>query len=334
MLKLKKVMKNYNHEQVVSNKKLIQRFVKDYNLPINIFEPGMFFYYRDLYSDDGIFPIVVWNRLVDTIISKYNGDVESWLNYCAKVRDNAIFTIHSSNEFNNFNNVDLKPYVHTHSIGEHSCYTNETDGNFFLSIDLRKANFQALKYMNVINDESYVNFIKRFGGDDYIADSKYLRQVIFGKCNPSRTITIEKHLINNVFEYVVNKRPCWFDNRFTLFSMNADEIVFKFNSDQCKDVSDKCRDLELAISTELDIEVKVDLFRVEKLPITNSNGDNIDAYVKHSYSDGTKKLKKVSTTFFPQIYKLWKGKIIKEIDKKFWFENQIATFDKSLILNY
>ena len=65
-----------------SIKKLRQRFVKDYSLPINIFEEKYFEYYRSLYP---FFPNETWEALVANVSKNYNGNVESWLDYCAKV---------------------------------------------------------------------------------------------------------------------------------------------------------------------------------------------------------------------------------------------------------
>ena len=53
---------------------------------------------------------------------------------------------------------------------------------------------------------------------------------------------------------------------------------------------------------------------------------------KQNFITKQSKLKKASTTFFPQIYKLWIGKPINEKDRVFFFENQLATFNESLKL--
>ena len=176
-------------------KKFRQRFVKDYNLPINIFDDNLFEYYIQLYD---FFPYPRYKETIEKIENEYDGCVEKWLEYCASVRDNAINGVMETDEYKKFNSMDLSQYNFTPICGERSCYTEETNGKRFLSIDLRKANFQALKHVGVISDVTYEQFINRFGGDDYIANSKYLRQVIFGKRNPSRPIKIEKDLMSPV----------------------------------------------------------------------------------------------------------------------------------------
>jgi hypothetical protein len=321
------------YEKLLNNKKLIQRFVKDYALPVNIYEGSLFLHYKDIYSNfNGFFPAEAWNCLIETIADKFGGNVEQWLDYCAEVRDKAINEIKTAPEYNEFITMNMAPYTHVSPVGEHSCYNGETDGKKFISFDLRKANFQALKFVGVIKDKSYEDFIIRMGGDDYIVGSKYLRQVIFGNCNPSRQVTIEKHLIDKVRTYIRNYVD-WFDMRFKDFSANADEIVF-ITDENVEAYANSAKLIESVIKTELGIEIKADFFTIKKLPITNINNDSVDAYVKHSYVDGSDTLKKASTTFFPQIWKLWKGLDIQEVDRKVYIENQIATFDYPLMLKY
>lgn len=309
--------------ELISNRKLVQRFVKDYNLPINIFDTSHFEYYAELYH---FFPIDTWNALEKSIQERFDYSVEKWFDYCQGVRDNAIANIKNSVNYEKFNTCDMSIYAVKPPVGERSCYTEETDGSVFLSIDLCKANFQALKYANVINDNTYDDFIERAGGDSYIKGSKYLRQVIFGNCNPNRQVTVEKYLINKVYNFINDKYPSkWLD----IFSMNSDEVVFKLNSDSVPIVF-YC--IESIIKENLNIDVKAEFFRVEKLHIVNSEGDNIDAYVKHNIHNCTEKLKKVSTLFFPQVYKLWRGLTITYRDREFYAEHQLATFNNNLIL--
>lgn len=311
-----------------NNKKFFQRFCKDYNLPINVFEDSMFHYYMDLYKD--FFPKSEYESAVDLIETKFGGNVDLWLDYCAQVRDTAINTILESESYKKFISMDLSEYK-INGFKERSAYTEETDGKRFISIDLKKANFQALRWMDVIDDYSYDHFIRRMGGDDYIAGSKYLRQVIFGKCNPSRQVTIEKHLMSLVEDAIKNKMS---NHGFKLYSFNSDELVYEedFDRSNILDTRKLVDDVKMMIEKYLNIEVSVEYFSVERIPIVNHSGNKVDAYVKRNLITGEIKYKKISTTFFPQIYKLIKGMEIEELDRVFFFENQLATFNKPLKL--
>ena len=304
----------------MENNKLRQRFVKDYNLPINVFDEKLFNYYINLYD---FFPKEKWENLKSMVDEKYNGNVELWLDYCAKVRDEAINHVMGTQKYVDFNNCDLSPYKLTKNIGEHSYYTEATNGCRFISIDLKKANFQALKYVGVVEEKTYDELIEKVGGDDYIKGSKYLRQVIFGKMNPGRTVTIEKYIMEKIMKYANEVLPSGFE----LYSQNSDELVYKFNTNSfLGDIKIICPVFEKVILNELNIEVRVEYVEVRKLPIVNCNGNDIDAFVRTNLNNGETVLKKASTTFYPQIYKLWKGLPIEDKDLIFYDNDQLAKF--------
>ena len=311
----------------MENNKLRQRFVKDYNLPINVFDEKLFNYYISLYD---FFPREKWENLKALIDKKYNGNVELWLDHCASVRDKTINTVIESPEYKAFNNSDLSVYKLSKNIGEHSYYTEATDGCRFISIDLKKANFQALKYVGVLKEATYDEFIENMGGDDYIKGSKYLRQVIFGKMNPSRTITVEKYIMEKIMKFSDEVLPIGFE----LYSQNSDELVYKLNNNTfVGDINIICKVLEKVVLDKIGIEVRVEYVEINKLPIVNCNGNNIDAFVRHNLITDETVLKKASTTFYPQIYKLWKGLSIDERDLIFYDNDQLAKFLEPLRLN-
>ena len=311
-------------------KKFRQRFVKDYNLPINIFDDNLFEYYIQLYD---FFPYPRYKETIEKIENEYDGCVEKWLEYCASVRDNAINGVMETEEYKKFNSMDLSQYNFTPICGERSCYTEETNGKRFLSIDLRKANFQALKYAEVVSDVTYEQFIHRFGGDDYIANSKYLRQVIFGKMNPSRQIKIEKYLMSKVYETIKDVTTKY---GLTIFSMNSDELIFAIpeefynNCQEDENTRELINNIYNLVGKNIGVEIKVEYIEVRRLPIVSANGTKIDAYERTNLFTSQKTLKKASTTFYPQIYKLWNEMLIEDYDMVFYFENQLATFNQEL----
>ena len=66
------------------------------------------------------------------------------------------------------------------------------------------------------------------------------------------------------------------------------------------------------------------------MPIVSANGTKIDAYERTNLFTNQKTLKKASTTFYPQIYKLWNEMPIEDNDMVFYFEDQLATFKQKL----
>ena len=252
--------------------KLKQRFVKDYNLPINIYDDKLFNYYIGLYD---FFPVNTYVKLCQNVKEKYGGNVSLWLDNCAKVRDAAIFGVIESDKYKIFNDSKnlLKEYGINVKVGEHSLYSQETDGKRYVSIDLKKANFQALKFADVLDDASYEDFITKYGGDEYIINSKYLRQVIFGKMNPGRTIKVEKYIVSKIHEIVSPVFPDW-----KLYSFNSDELIYSLDDFYPGD--DTLNSIVGTIKELLGVEVRTECVEIKKLPIVNVNGNGVDAYVR------------------------------------------------------
>ena len=310
----------------MDNTKKYIRFTKDYNLPVNIFDENMFAYYRELYTD-------FWPHKAEELMEKEIeecGSVDEWLKKYGELRDNIINTLENSEEWKAFNQCDMSQYAVSSTVGEKSIYTEEQDNCNFISIDLKKANFQVLKSIGVIKEPTYEDFIYSFGGSQYFAGSKYLRQVIFGKLNPKRIITYEKYLIHKVLMVVQERHPEW-----DLFSIMHDELIFKMNADTFPEDMETSN-LTAIIKDVLGLDVRVELIHVERLPVVNYNGDKVDAYIAHirrNVWSFERKLKKVSTTFYPQVWRLYKKEEIQENDLKFFFEGQVCKFIEPLKLN-
>ena len=114
---------------------------------------------------------------------------------------------------------DMNKYAVTHTdLPTKDIFKPSNDGKLFISIDMRKANFSALKnYDSGIFDsvDTWEEFISRYTDNKHIINSKYIRQVILGNCNPKRQVTYENILW---MEF-------WIIHRNSLFQF---QIVFSF----------------------------------------------------------------------------------------------------------
>ena len=62
---------------------------------------------------------------------------------------------------------------------------------------MNKANFSALHNYNsniFNNKNTWEEYVSNFTNNEHIINSKYIRQVVLGNCNPKRCITYEKYL--------------------------------------------------------------------------------------------------------------------------------------------
>lgn len=99
----------------------------------------------------------------------------------------------------------------------------ETD-RFYLSIDMRGANWAALKKYDVphINElgDGYQDLLSKFGMPKIFSHSKYLRQYIFGNIDPKRISKVQRNMVQDI----VRK----YDSILNVEFVRVDEVVFSF----------------------------------------------------------------------------------------------------------
>jgi len=313
---------------MTGKERINQRFAKDFNLPINIFNNEMFEYYHKKYSD--FWPEEEWQSLQKEIREEYYGNMDLWLEHYAEVRDMIIKELENSSEYKAFNSENMSKYEIEpmfRNISDRNIYNAESDGKMFVSIDLRKANFQALKHVGVVKEDTYEDFIDKYDKSFYFKKSKYTRQVIFGKLNPKRQITVEHYLMSQILHIGFKAID---DEYGKLIAFKSDELIWEVQG-IVKD-NDLC-DIEQIIKERIGIDVKAECFIISKLPIINANGNEISAYVRKNLNTNESILKSTSAIYFPQVYSIWKNGEVTEVeDLYFWYEDQMAVFQESLKL--
>lgn len=203
------------------NKKLAERFVKDFNIPAPIVDDIHYLnYFIELYNCKD-----KWEKVVNEVDSKFNGDAEAFIEEYYKVKKNVIDTMHNKPEYQDF--VEAKmDFKHSNKVSakHKSIYNADSLGRVFLSIDVAEGNFQSMKHFNpalVDNCKNYDEWITRFTDLEYFRNNKYTRQRIFGELNPKRQRSIETEMIYRVYEdYFKGIQPEVF---------NGDEMIFEYN---------------------------------------------------------------------------------------------------------
>lgn len=312
-----------------------RRFVKDFNLPINLVDDPFFSYYMCRYD---IFPTKEYNDICQKIITDYDGNINKWIECYSQIRDNIITTIENSEAYKKFINIDYKNYKMPQlPVGDMNIYNNSNTGGDFISIDLKKANFQTLKWFDdniVLGCDSYDDLMDKFGGDDYFKKSKYTRQVIFGKLNPKRTIYFEKYLMSTIINNKENVTLQFLLNNAKLLTIKSDEIVFKVNESLNIFNIDVefLENIKNEIKTNHNLDVSVEYFHLSRIVTKNHNGGIVDGYRKYIYYEYKYELKNVSSIFYPQIYAFSNDLPLEDLDLYFKAEDQIAKFVNPLEL--
>lgn len=316
-----------NYKTILSFRR---RFVKDYNLPINVVDSPYFEYYMETYD---WFPKKEYNELINDINKRFDGNINKWLEEYGEIRDKIITTIENSEAYQEFNLMDMKIWDIPKELKNYpdiNIYNQSSIGNTFISFDLKKANFQALKYVNpeiIFENDTYEEMIDDFVGygSEYLKTSKYTRQVIFGKLNPKRTITIEKYVMSKVYEVI---KPYFRENEVEFIAFKADELIFKvkdFNYSG-KDIDIFFKAIKEKVLEKVGVEIHTEIFKIGRIVCENHNNITVDCYIKQNLINGEEKLKSASQIFYPQLYSYWRDKEITENDLVFLAEGQLAKF--------
>lgn len=205
---------------------LKERFCKDLQLPIKIFAEPYFSERMHLY-DKHFHCLDKYSYFIEMLKSfpteqdyfaEYNALKERVIDFLSQ---NTFFIQFSTQE-------DMSKFdIPKREFSRKSIYRKDNVGKHFISLDMCKGNFTALKHYSPEifgNKGTYEDFIKQFTDNQHFINSKYIRQVIFGTLNPKRQVKYEEYLMNLVLEDVLNFFP---KEKIVYFS--TDEIVIELD---------------------------------------------------------------------------------------------------------
>lgn len=192
---------------MVITEKLRQRFAKDTGLPIKIFVEPYFSHLLELY-DQQYDAKTKWEQFLSLLENSQN-EQEYFVMY-NKVKDDAINYLANNPEMQHFSREeDMNKFsIVNKGYPSNSIFKQPNIGRHFVSIDMVKANFTALRHYDkkiVGGKETYEEFVGMFTEHAYLKSSKYIRQVIFGNQNPKRQTTYERFLMDKVLSSVLAK---------------------------------------------------------------------------------------------------------------------------------
>ena len=295
-----------------------ERFCKDCNIPIRLFQDPYFTDRLKLF-DKFYGTLEKWNIFLDEL-QKYHCEQDYFEKY-NRVKDAAILSIKESEAYKRFNEEDMNKYRVTHeNLPNKDIFKPSNDEKLFISIDMRKANFSSLyHYDNSMfsGAKTWEEFISKFTENKHIINSKYIRQVILGNCNPKRHITYEKYLMNEVlnflYDHVGEERVVFFSN---------DEIVYDMSNINIDTLRLVVKSIDTVLKERIDIPLKVELFILHKI-------DNTDGYYKEIFKENREKdieFKCLDNYMLPFVIRNFLGEEITDSDKVFYHEGLLAKF--------
>lgn len=298
-------------------KKLKERFCKDCNVPIKIFDEPYFAERLELYDEH--FGTLKKYELFTKELQKYKCEQDYFEDY-NRVKDEAIMCIKSTEAYQRFNEEDMNKYRVKHTnIACKDIFHPSNDGKVFISIDMKKANFSSLHHYDpsMFKEAStWENFISLFTDNKHIINSKYIRQVILGNCNPKRHITYEKFLMDNVLDILEMEYDNILNN---VVSFSNDEIIIEYYTHYTI-LQRRIRSL-LSIKSA-DIPFRVELFKLRKIK-------GINGYYKEIFQligETRIELKCVNNYMMPLVVRKLKGQEPLENDKIFYHEGLLSKF--------
>ena len=294
-----------------------ERFCKDCNIPIRLFQEP-YFTDRLILFDKFYGTLEKWDLFLKEL-QKYNCEQDYFEEY-NRVKDSAILTIKESEAYQRFNADDMNKYRVTHeNLPNKDIFKPTNDGKSFISIDMRKANFSSLHHYSadMFGVNTWEEFISKFTDNQHIINSKYIRQVILGNCNPKRHITYEKYLMDILLTDLLEKH------------IPIERVVFFSNDEIVIDVSDmnKSRQVLLAFNIEQYLKDASPKFKVELFTLYKIHGT--DGYYKEILNENGEKdieFKCLDNYMMPFVIRHFLGEEVTDSDKAFYHEGLLAQF--------
>ena len=290
---------------------LKKRFIKDSGVPIPILEDEYWDYFIDLY-DEHYNSKSKWESFKCVMDTRTESDL---FRLTKEIEDNTIGILKE---------VQLQRYeTQDHIFSKGNLYNPENNGKCFISIDLKKANFQAFQTNPEFKSkyDTYESLIRETTDLEYFINSKQLRQVIFGKSNPKLQINIMRHIIWDIYNGLYHMGVC-------AKYINNDEIIYQISDDIDIGFYDKIKNIDFGY------DVKVDMFRLCKLR-------NYNFYLKQTTMLNEflpeiekYKIKSTPTMYIPQVIKYLKDVGLKHQDLMFKQDGRLAKFIEPLDFNH
>ena len=303
-------------EEVLQFTGLKKRFCKDCNLPINLFDEPYFT--QRLKALDVQFDCV---KKFDTFcadLEKYDTEQE-YFEYYNTVKDSVINMIKDNTEYMKFLNddfADVRVVTKNITLGNKNLYIEGNQDKTFISIDMKKANFSALRHYSPAifkNVETWEQYISFFTPSEHIRNSKYIRQVILGACNPKRQITYERYLMTMLYLHIKSE----LDGKVSFYSLGNDEIIISVAG-----TSVSAKEIKAAIATcpqKIGELVRFEMFDLQKV------GDY--GWMKVIYDEPERvEFKTINADIYHQIVKHYWNMPITEDDLVFRYNGVLARF--------
>jgi len=197
-----------------------------------------------------------------------------------------------------------------------------------VSIDIKSANFNILRLFDPLivgNSTNWLEFMKMFTDDEFLAQSKPFRQETLGKLNASRIANKQKAMLATLVTLLQE------NDVDTDGNINSDELIIHVHKDDASKLLEKIK--KIISQTEHPEVWRVELFLVR--PLLPYPTTSFYPFIKDTVSDDNKFWTTIACTpkiYMTQVIKYFMGKPIERGDLLFGDEfGNIHTFDYPIV---
>ena len=310
-----------------------KQLIKDFHLPIPIYTPTEFDYFINLYQD--IYNTKDKYRLLLDALSTLNKTNTKLRAHNQNVMNTIVSAINDTPGYNqlmemSINELDDILYkgdaVSTfkfpaHNIDIYKSISSQIDIAYFISIDIIKANFNALKYLDpgiVLNAPTWEDLMKKYTNLQYCIQSKIFRQILFNTLGCDKKISsIQKYILYTIYTKISPK--CEIIGR-----CGSDELIVKSNA------SDIMTTYQLITETILELPLEIhSILRIT--PYCLDRLGNSMCFIKHHLNGPQIEVKNIELDFHAQAYKKYIGSEVTESDRKSMKNDMVITYDNNYI---
>ena len=167
---------------------------------------------------------------------------------------------------------DVKPTYSNKGLSN-NIYCIENNGKYFMSIDLKAANFQVLRTNGLITEKTWPEYTAKFINHPYFGRLKVLRMKILSDpaLYPSKQSALWSNTTLDILSSII-ERGVMNEEDFAIW--NSDEIVFHVDKESMAGAKVKCTDYLKKYFPDLDLEVNV--FQLQHVDKTKQYFAKID----------------------------------------------------------
>lgn len=289
---------------------LKKRFCKDFAVPVAVFDEPYFS--ERLAVVELTKPVLEDLKIFVEETGRFEREQDYFEEY-GKVKERAIEALRGNSEYVRFNEETFEDPKKPFPKG--NLYSEVNVGGRFVSADMRRANFSALRrYSSFMFDgaRTWEDWISRFTDMRHVVRSKYVRQVIMGACNPGRQIRYEKILTAKLLEEVSEAIPT------DVLCLSADEFVLRIPKNDAE-TERTLSTLRWIVAESRTPFFRIDAFELEELP-------DKAGFVKRDFEGKPDEYKCVSSESFHMVVKKRLGLPIEENDLVFVHDGRLARY--------